>query len=302
MQVSIYNVLFSHTLLLCLPLYLSIYITSPLLAPPHRDLQRQGIQLSDYFHLLSPAIHWILQSSAKNTNSEQFRRIVVSYHDHCDSDANCLSAILSSFDASLYAHAVHGILALIKGARYDNTTSTTTPPITPADLYSKLGDKLCIHPPTTEEQKVKILNEIWKLLQKIDNINSYVHASLSWLNLIVIHYSEREASVMMHEITNKISDYLDDGRSLPDNVLLQLETFIINIIKQSIPNSKDQRKSQELAGGGGGGGGSEWIVSRESKDNLLLGSGNFLPLLEAFSVSKKVDICRVSKTQPSYAM
>lgn len=50
-------------------------------------------------------------------------------------------------------------------------------------LFRSLGEKFVLYPPA-EKDKLRLLNEVWKYVTKIENIEEYVNVFEVWANYI----------------------------------------------------------------------------------------------------------------------
>lgn len=76
-----------------------------------------------------------------------------------------LKHIIDSFDGSHYAHGAMGMSTLIKAA--------TPSSVSTVDLFASLGKQLALFPPP-EEQRLPLLNDVWRVVSKGEDISSYV--------------------------------------------------------------------------------------------------------------------------------
>lgn len=68
------------------------------------------------------------------------------------------------------------------------------------------------HPPP-EEQRLPLLNEVWKVVSKSSDILGYVRCSYAWLDLVQKYYSEREMYVLLGNLSLRLEEtYNVDSR------------------------------------------------------------------------------------------
>ena len=184
------------------------------------ELVRCGIPEDAYVRLMSPGVQWMMKQVGKNASKELFQSMLHHYRQHCN-DAMVLGHIIEAFDGSHYAHGALGMVALIKAAIESYKTT--------ADVFADLGKQLAAFPPP-EEQRMAVLNEVWKVVSKQgsgEKLASYVRCSAVWMELVQRHYTERELLILLSDLTTKLGEV--DG-DLPDDILRVLENILSAII------------------------------------------------------------------------
>jgi hypothetical protein len=72
---------------------------------------------------------------------------------------------------------------------------------------------LSTHPPP-EEQRLQLLNDVWKVVSKSTDILAYVRCSYAWLDLVQRYYSEREMYVLLGNLALRLEEtYSLDSRA-----------------------------------------------------------------------------------------
>lgn len=219
------------------------------------ELVRWKVTHREYMRLMSPGIEWTLKCVGKNATREIFQGILALYRDQCN-DSTVLKHIIDSFDGSHYAHGAMGMSSLIKSSEQSWVSHTS--------LFASLGAQLAVYPPP-EEQKIPLLNDVWKLVSKTEDIGSYIECCASWLDCVQRHYSEREMLILLSDLSIKVQSYIQSNTGdLPDIVQRRLESIIITLIGSS------------SAGG----------------PSAILTSDNLLKILDAFTGTKRVTLCK----------
>ena len=189
-------------------------------------LKGWNLKHAEYVALMPPGLGWLLKCVAKNATKDAFQSILHSYRDNCN-DAMVLNVIIEAFDASYYAHGSLGMITLIKGARPSSSTTV--------DLLSSLGKQLTVHPPP-EDQKIQVLNEVWRVVSKCEDIASYLMCCSVWLEVTYRHYTDREVMILLNDLTKRFQGKMPE---LPDKVLRQFESIIGTLISGSNANLRD---------------------------------------------------------------
>jgi len=149
----------------------------------------------EYLFVMAPGVEWLLKSVGKTASKDVFQSILSLFREKCN-DAMVLRYIIEAFDASYYAHASIGMATLIKSVE-----PSCYPTV---DLFSSLGKQLLLVPPP-EDQRLSLLNDIWKLVAKSDDIGPYIRCSAAWLEVVHKYYSEREVLILLKDLSVKLS-------------------------------------------------------------------------------------------------
>jgi len=187
------------------------------------ELVRCGIPEDQYVRLMSPGVQWMMKQVGKNATKELFQSMLQHYRQHCN-DAMVLGHIIEAFDASHYAHGSLGMVALIKSAIESFKTTS--------DVFADFGKQLAAFPPP-EEQRMAVLNEVWKVVSKAgsgDKLASYVRCSAVWMELAQRHYTERELLILLSDLTAKLGEV--EGE-LSDDILRVLENILSSLLGKS---------------------------------------------------------------------
>jgi hypothetical protein len=222
------------------------------------ELKRCNISEVQYFRVMSPGVEWLTRCVGKNANKELFQSILAQYREHSN-NSFILKHILDNFDASHYAHASLGMASLIKAADPSHLTLV--------DSYAAMGKALAAFPPP-EDQRLPLLNEIWKVVAKCDNLVSYVTCCTYWLDCAKKHYSEREVLIILGDLASKLSSQASAtgamSSDIPEVVQRQLEVIVHSLI--TAPSTEDSTS--------------------------LLTSESLMKILDTFNSLKKIEICK----------
>jgi hypothetical protein len=139
------------------------------------EMKKGKITEKAYIYLLSPGIEWVLKCVGRNANKEVFQAILQMYREYSN-DSMVLKHIMDCFDGSHYAHGALGMVTLVKGA--------TVSCFSAVDLFTSLGKQLSVYAPP-EEQRLPLLNEVWKVVTKLSDVKEYVDAALIWIEYAI---------------------------------------------------------------------------------------------------------------------
>jgi hypothetical protein len=220
------------------------------------SLKQLNLTPAEYVRNISPSIEWLLKMCGRNATREAFQGMLQCYRDKCN-EGTVLYYIIDSFDASFYIHASIGMIALIRtaeGISFDSTGDV----MGPADLYRILGQKLISNPPP-EEQKMQVLNDVWKAVSRVEAIGGYVRCGVVWMEVVMKHYSEREAMVMFAGVANKMTTVVE---------LTEREAKLLEMLLRSL------------------------LTPTSALGGMLLTSEHLLKILDIFKGPRKVDLCK----------
>jgi hypothetical protein len=229
-----------------------VMLTYRMFSEPYHKTELSRLQVSpkEYSLSLAPAVEWMLKFVGKNASKETFQAVLYQYREHCN-DAMTLRCILDAFDANYYSHASLGMAALILSAEPSSANTV--------DVFASMGRQLLTSPPP-ENQRLPLLNDIWKVVVKCDDIVSYVRCTFAWLDTVQMHYSERETMILLADLSSRLQQYEED---LPETVLRQVEGIVTSLVTQ-----------------------------KESLSHAVLTSDYLLKILDLFKGAKKVAICK----------
>lgn len=221
-------------------------------------LKRWQLTEGQYLHLHSPAIEWILKCVGKDASKETFQIVLQQYMEHCNHRA-VLKHIIEAFDAGLYSHGSLAMVTLVKSSLDDG--------IDVVDVFKLLADRLVPSPPP-EEQRLPLLNEVWKSVSKCDSLLKYIACASSWLEVVTRHYSVslrldmahfsgsrtltncvcmcaqgREVQILLGDLTSKLDDNAD---RIDDNVTRHLEGLVATLLSHSRDGSLNLLTSDNL--------------------------------------------------------
>lgn len=161
----------------------------------------------DSVSVLDPAMEAVL-GSLDSGDADAFNQVLAQYRDYCN-DATVLKRILCAFSPSLVAEKATAVVALAKRAQ-PSTTSTVR-------LLGTLGTIFATSPPP-KHQRLPILNEVWKVVTRCNDLKDYVSCASDWLDCLLRHYSDREVSVMLEDVAKHTSNASPPPEELEDLV------------------------------------------------------------------------------------
>lgn len=103
---------------------------------------------------------------------------------------------INCFDPKHYAPNAAAMVALIK--RADPSKASIV------DLFETMAARFT-HCPPPEDQRLQVLNEVWKVVTKCDNLKQYIKCSTAWFDVIIHHYSALELNVLLRDMVKHLS-------------------------------------------------------------------------------------------------
>lgn len=135
-----------------------------------QQFTEQKVSFGDYLNLYSPALEWQLQCMAHGASQSVLESILTKSTE--SKNAVVLNHIISSFPPEfISSHALH-FTKLIQEA-----DSATYPKF---QLYRTLGVNLVLGKPP-RDQVFPILNNVWKVVSKFENIEEYMSVAEVWI-------------------------------------------------------------------------------------------------------------------------
>jgi hypothetical protein len=209
-----------------------------------KQIERRGLTKTQYLDLYTPALDWILHCLAYRADQSLLRNIL----DKCKQSKNgiLLNAILSSVQPQFICDNASQIIEYIK---------QTDPETFPRhQLYRTLGVDLVLGTPP-DELKLKFLNEIWRDVTKLDNVNNYISIAEVYTEYPLKHLGVRETNILLGDILKHVT---------VDRKYLDLQPHLQSIISKVLSYYQDFHK--------------------------LFAMDNFLPFLDLFRGSHQIEV------------
>ena len=180
-------------------------------------LKMRGITQAEYTRLHRPAFKWLVNEFGGSADKDDFKNVLKCYRDFCG-DGIGLKPILDGFKPHLWAKSSQGVMNLIKEA--------TTSDVTLTDLVGSLGRGLCTVPPP-QSQRIPLLNEVWKVVTKDDDLKRYAACSSTWIALTLAHYQEKHVQTLLKDLVKHIRAAPDDDTV--EEIVADLESIVDSI-------------------------------------------------------------------------
>ncbi|XP_065659614.1 VPS35 endosomal protein-sorting factor-like isoform X3 [Hydra vulgaris] len=215
---------------------------------PHMKDKVQNIDMPTYMDLFLPALNWILQCVVYKASEVSLTEIL----NECKSckSSLLLHSVLSAFQPKYIANRALEFIKYIKECE-DNGYSKHL-------LYKLLGIILCSEKPL-EEEKIVLLNEVWKVVMKIKEPAKYISCAEVWIEYPLKYLSAQEVNILLGNIIKNM---------MPDHSFENHYTELLSILSKVVFTIEDF--------------------------NMVITMNNFFPFLDMFQKdSVKVEASKI---------
>ncbi|XP_070269831.1 VPS35 endosomal protein-sorting factor-like isoform X2 [Myotis yumanensis] len=175
----------------------------------------QGVELSSYLPLYSPAMDWIFQCisyrAPENLLTEMMERC-----KKLGNNALLLNSVMSAFRAEFIATRSLDFIGMIKECSEAGFPKHL--------LFRSLGLNLALADPL-EGDRLQILNEAWKVITKLKNPQDYIDCAEVWAEYTCRHFTKREVNTVLADIIK----HMTPDRAFEDSYP-QLQSIIKKVI------------------------------------------------------------------------
>ncbi|XP_059139678.1 VPS35 endosomal protein-sorting factor-like [Physella acuta] len=208
----------------------------------------QKLEMPQYLTLFSPALDWILQCLAHSASEKLLNQTLDKCKEQCN-NALMINSIMSAFQPQYIANR-----ALIFTEMIRDCEGTGLPKHL---LHRTLG--LClVVAETPEDQRLAVLNEVWKAVVKLKNGSDYISCAEVWIEYVVKYCGKREINTFLGDIIK----HMTPDRAYED-FYPQLQSIVCK------------------------------ILAHQHDFSLLFSLEKFLPFVDMFQrESIKVEVCK----------
>jgi hypothetical protein len=157
-------------------------------------LNQSQLNRDQYLDLFSPTIEWIMECIGNNANEQLYRKVLQKYEQDCK-QSMVLYHIISSFDADIIANNASHLITLINDCK-DGALPR-------CKLFRALGEKFCVCPPA-KNQKLDILNAVWKYVTKMSDIQEYAPVVEVFIEFVCKNFGLREANILLNDLNRHL--------------------------------------------------------------------------------------------------
>ncbi|XP_067673421.1 VPS35 endosomal protein-sorting factor-like [Haliotis asinina] len=211
-------------------------------------LAMQKLEMPRYLMLFSPSLDWLLQCIANKSPESVLTETLDKCKKQCNS-ALLLNSIMSAFQPEYIAHRATMFIEMIKECEDTGF---------PKDqLYKTLGLCLVVADPPPE-QRLTVLNEVWKAVVKLKNPAEYISSADIWIEYVVKHFGKREVNTILADIIKHMT---------PDRVFEDFYPQMLSVVSK--------------------------ILAHQHNFTALFSLEKFLPFMDMFQRENvKVDACK----------
>ncbi|XP_054431453.1 VPS35 endosomal protein-sorting factor-like isoform X2 [Pteronotus mesoamericanus] len=175
----------------------------------------QGVELSSYLPLYSPAMDWIFQCLSYHA-SESLLTEMMERCKKLGNNALLLNSVMSAFRAEFIATRSIDFIGMIKECSEAGFPKHL--------LFCSLGLNLALADPP-EGDRLQILNEAWKVITKLKNPQDYINCAEVWAEYTCKHFTKREVNTVLADVIK----HMTPDRAFEDSYP-QLQSIIKKVI------------------------------------------------------------------------
>lgn len=186
------------------------------------------VSADEYVDLYSPALEWLLQNIGYQSNDTLFFALLEQYRDYCNNSA-VLVHILGFFQPSFVSTHALSMCTFVKEAVENSQVKKSK-------LYLTLGKCLLACPPP-KKQQLPILNEVWKVVTKIEDPDEYVEIAQVFVQYLLTYFSTREVNIFLKDVIKHLKK---------DQAYLQRQEQLQTIVMKVMEHNKDLTKTLSM--------------------------------------------------------
>lgn len=152
--------------------------------------------LSLLSRIFKPPLEWLMQCLAQRTPHHVLQSVIRA----CEgseglSQSLVLAGILSTFPCSFLAQQAATLNQLIAGCQH--------PSMSGGELLILLGEAVCVSSPPAPQQ-LPLLNNVWKLVTRIQNCQEYLDTARPWLHYTAKHFTANEVNTLLGDVLKHV--------------------------------------------------------------------------------------------------
>lgn len=185
-----------------------------------------------YIDLYYPALEWITQNIGYGGSEDLFFALMDQYREYFP-NSGVLVHLISAFNPQFVSNRALSMSNLIKEAQENEH-------IPKSKLYLALGKALIVCSPP-QDQRLPILNDVWKVVTKIQDPMDYLEIACVFVQYLLINFSEREVNIFLQDVIKHVKQCtLDQIQTQP------FQTKLENIVAKTILHTKDLLKTLSM--------------------------------------------------------
>jgi len=152
-----------------------------------QQIASERIDAGQYLHLWVPGLDWILQCAAYRADDKTLAKIMAKATDMANVSL-VLNAVMSSFPPEYVSKRAVEFCEMIASASDEGLPKH--------HLYRTLGMNVSMSAPPVE-QRLQILNDVWKIVMQLENPADYVACAEAWIEYPVKNFGKKEVNALL---------------------------------------------------------------------------------------------------------
>ncbi len=157
-------------------------------------IQSEQVTVFEYLNLLAPATQWLVQNVAWGSGEDIFLATLQQFKD-CSNNSATLEHVISAFKPQLVSAYATSMTQLIRESEESGTPKSR--------LYFILG-KALIQSAPPPEQRLQILNEVWKVVTKLTDTTEYMEITQVFVEYLLQHFATRETNILLADVIKHV--------------------------------------------------------------------------------------------------
>ena len=213
-----------------------------------KQMEGERINIGQYLNLYVPALDWILQCAAYRPVDGSLDKLLAKSKKMANVSL-IINSVMAAFPPEYISARAVQFCELIQSAADDGLPKH--------HLYRTLGMNVSLSAPP-KEQRLTILNDVWKIVMKLTDPAEYVACAEAWIEYPVKNFTKREVNAMLGDCINHMT---------PDRAFEKFYPELQSIVHKIISHMKDFGE--------------------------LFSMNKFMPFIDMFQNEKvKVDVCK----------
>jgi len=151
------------------------------------------ISLEAYEELHLPAVEYVATVVGVKSSVAEFNKLL----ERCNSNLHMVDILIRSFPPVTYSHQALQLVRQINNSSENDCLKVK--------VFATLAEGLTVSPPP-RSVRLELLNLVWKVVMNVDDLTSYVDCTAAFVGLTLVHYSEKEVSVLLKNLLRRIEN------------------------------------------------------------------------------------------------
>ncbi|OUS46204.1 hypothetical protein BE221DRAFT_192190 [Ostreococcus tauri] len=196
-----------------------------------------GMRRAEYAELMDPAMEWLIESCAQNSNPALLQKVL--YMGGEKPAVPFLRSVFRSLSKILIRENAVKFISLISATSTDEDSIDHVGAM--ADCYCVLVDKFEETPPR-EDDRLAILSEVWRAVQKWTHIEPYLRVAERFLHYIIKYLTKGELETLMKDVARHVHAWLEKAREKEPMKSPTLSAPAMRYVARSLQTTTDYFK------------------------------------------------------------